>query len=401
MNAEEALIDLAERCVYASLLKKIVFSKKRNGEYDKVEGTLRRTRQEAVLFLASYKADKVFHRQLAFKEVGAALAALTADFDRINLICENASASFSRSKKGSASLLGKEKVEVLLKNEGDFSEALLSGLNDEKQYILSGEEPFLKLLGISDKNGRVHDKKQAKFRQINRFLEHIRDIEGHLPKEKPLLIYDLCCGKSYLSFAVYHYFVYIKGQAVEMLGMDLKRDCMEFCAKAAEALGFSGMRFETGDIRKIPKDRTPDLVLSLHACDIATDIVLHFATEVGAGVILSTPCCHRNLTDKIHNEALAFVTDSPRLKGKLAEVLTDALRLMRLEAHGYKTTAIELTDPDDTPKNTLLRAVKNSAFRADSKSALEKKEAYRSALRYVLGEEADDYPFHLPKGETL
>ena len=183
-----------------------------------------------------------------------------------------------------------------------------------------------------------------------------------------------------------------------MLGMDLKRDCMEFCAKAAVELGFSGMRFETGDIRYIPKDRSPHLVLSLHACDIATDIVLQFATEVKAGVILSTPCCHRNLTDKIHNEALSFVTDSPRLKGKLAEVLTDALRLLRLEANGYKTTAMELTDPDDTPKNTLLRAVKSPAFRSDSKKAEEKKAAYRTALRYVLGENAEDYPFDTRKG---
>ncbi len=399
MNDKELLIDLAERCIYASLLKKIVFSKKRQGEYDKVEGTLRRARQETVLFLASYKADKVFHRQVALEEVREAVASLVEDFDRVNLLCRDAAASFSRSKKGGVSLLGKEKIEALLKNEGDFSEQLLESLNDKKQYILSGDEPFLKALGISDKNGRVHDKKQAKFRQINRFLEHIRDIEEYLPKENPLLIYDLCCGKSYLSFAVYHYFVCIKGRAVEMLGMDLKRDCMEFCAKVAAELGFSGMRFETGDIRAISKERRPSLVLSLHACDIATDIVLQFATEVDAGVILSTPCCHRNLTDKIHNEALSFVTDSPRLKGKLAEVLTDALRLMRLEAHGYKTTAMELTDPDDTPKNTLLRAVKNPAFRADSKRALEKKAAYLSALRYVLGEDAEDYPFNMTKGE--
>ncbi|MBQ8907779.1 MAG: SAM-dependent methyltransferase [Clostridia bacterium] len=400
MTVEDILLDLAERCVYASLLKKLVFSKAKGGAYDKVEGTLRRVRQKTVLFLASYRADKVFHRTVEMEEVGAALAPLVADFDRINLITEGASASFSRSKKGSATLLGKEKIEVLLKSGKDFSDTLTESLNESKQYILSGEEPFLRLLGISDKSGRVHDKKQAKFRQINRFLEHIRDIEDSLPKEGPLLIYDLCCGKSYLSFAVYHYFAILKGRSVEMLGMDLKKDCMEFCADAAKALGFSGMRFETGDIRRIPKDRTPDLVLSLHACDIATDIVLQFATEVGARVILSTPCCHRNLTDKIRGDLLPFLTKSPRLKGKLAEVLTDALRLSRLEAFGYKTVACELTDPDDTPKNTLLRAIKSPTYRPDSQKAREKREAYLFALRSVLGESAEDYPFENTKGEN-
>ncbi|MBP3436621.1 MAG: SAM-dependent methyltransferase [Clostridia bacterium] len=395
MTTEECLLDLAERCVYASLLKKIVFSKPRNSEFHKIEGVLRKHKENAVLAVSCYKDGKVFHRQLSFSEVFAFLEEQIFAFDRVNLLAAEDSASFSRGKKGKTVLLGKEKIEGLLKNEKTFSVALTEGLNDAKNHILSGNEPFLKELGIADKNGRIHDKKQAKFRQINRFLEHIRDIEPYLPQEEPLFIYDLCCGKSYLSFAVYHYFVHIKKKQVDMLGMDLKRDCMEFCAATAKNLGFSGMRFETGDVRMAPKDRKPHLVLSLHACDIATDIVLHFAAEAGAEVILSTPCCHRNLTDKIQNDALSFVTDSPRLKGKLAEVFTDALRLKRLEAKGYKTMAMELTDPENTPKNTLLRAVKDKSFRKDSAKARALEEEYRAALRFVLGKDALDYPFEL------
>ena len=250
----------------------------------------------------------------------------------------------------------------------------------------------MKYLDVSDKNGRIHDKKQAKFRQINRFLEHIRDIEHALPKDGTLLIYDLCCGKSYLSFAVYHYFKNIRSRDVAMLGMDLKDDCMRFCADVAKTLSFDGMTFKTGDIRTLPKDRAPHLVLSLHACDIATDIVLHFAASVKAGVILSTPCCQHDLLGKMDLPMLEFVTDYPKLSGKLAESLTDALRLARLRTYGYETAALELTDPDDTPKNTLLRAVLRRGFDPEGDAAGKAKEEYLSALRFVLGEGVTDYP---------
>ena len=177
-----------------------------------------------------------------------------------------------------------------------------------------------------------------------------------------------------------------------MLGMDLKEDCMRFCADVARELSFDGMTFRTGDIRHISADRAPHLVLSLHACDIATDIVLHFAASVRAGVILSTPCCQHDLLRKMNLPALAFVADYPKLAGKLAESLTDGLRLARLRTFGYETTALELTDPDDTPKNTLLRAVLKRDFDPDGKEAARAREEYRTALRTVLGRDAEDYP---------
>ena len=133
-------------------------------------------------------------------------------------------------------------------------------------------------------------------------------------------------------------------------------------------------------------------MLSLHACDIATDIVLHFATSVRAGVILSTPCCQHDLLGKMQLPALGFVTDYPKLSGKLAEALTDALRLSRLRTFGYETAALELTDPDDTPKNTLLRAVLHTSFDPDGEKARKARKEYREALRYVLARDALDYP---------
>ena len=152
------------------------------------------------------------------------------------------------------------------------------------------------------------------------------------------------------------------------------------------------MTFKTGDIRTLPADRAPDLVLSLHACDIATDIVLHFAASVRAGVILSTPCCQHDLLGKMAIPALAFVTDYPKLSGKLSEALTDALRLSRLRTLGYDTTALELTDPDDTPKNTLLRAIRRPSFDPNGEEARGMREEYRAALRFVLGRDVADYP---------
>ncbi len=158
------------------------------------------------------------------------------------------------------------------------------------------------------------------------------------------------------------------------------------------ALSFDGMTFKTGDIRTLPHDRAPHLVLSLHACDVATDIVLHFAASVGAGVILSTPCCQHDLLTKMNIPALRFVTDHPKLSGKLAEALTDALRLMRLASLGYDVAALELTDPDDTPKNTLLRAVLRPSFDPNGEKAKKAQAEYAAALRFVLGEGSVDYP---------
>lgn len=390
MSAREELVSFIRLAHEAHALQKIVFSKPLDKEIKKL--TVRPcTHIDKLLFAFEEQMTdgKALHRNLAAEEALASVEETVAYYAQVNIITAAGDAEYRRSKKGSEVLLGASKLIPLISG-ASFADALTETLEKSKNYILSGNEPFLTLLGISDKNGRVHDKKQAKFRQINRFLEHVRDIEDKLPREGTLLIYDLCCGKSYLSFAVYHYFTVIRRRSVEMLGMDLKRDCMEFCSQTAKALGFTGMTFQTGDIRKISAARAPHLVLSLHACDVATDIVLHFAASVKAGVILSTPCCQHDLLSRVKPKELSFVTDYPKLSGKLCEALTDALRIARLRTFGYECTALELTDPDDTPKNTLIRAVLperiNEAKRARAK------EEYTAALRFVLGEDAVDYP---------
>jgi hypothetical protein len=243
------------------------------------------------------------------------------------------------------------------------------------------------LLEISDKNGRIHEKKQAKFRQINRFLEHIRDVLKYLP-EGDIRICDLCCGKSYLSFAVYHYFANVLGRKVNMTGVDLKRDVIEYCSDVAKKLGFDGLEFVWGDINKYETDKLPDLVISLHACDIATDIVLEKAAEWGTPVILSTPCCHHELNHKLNCPELSFIAKYSMLRQKLCDAATDAMRLKRLEAFGYTTDALELIDPEDTPKNIMLRAIKKKSI---SKSAMDKAwEEYVDIRRFLMGDGAGE-----------
>ena len=173
--------------------------------------------------------------------------------------------------------------------------------NREKHYFFQdGEyEPFLYHLGISDKTGRVYDKKRAKFRQINRFLQIIEDIYPALPQNGTLYVCDLCCGKSYLTFAAYRYLTKAHNRTVDICGMDRKEDVIALCRDTAQALGYDGMHFICGDINDYHPPHAPHLVLSLHACDIATDVVLYHAQRLGAGVILSTPCCQHELAAQL------------------------------------------------------------------------------------------------------
>ena len=186
-----------------------------------------------------------------------------------------------------------------------------------------------------------------------------------------LTVWDLCCGKSYLSFAVYHYFRYVRGQNVSVYCVDRKADVIAECAGYAQALGWDGMHFICGDIFKCLPDVRPDMVLSLHACDIATDIVLSEAVKNGAKVILSSPCCQHELASQIDDKSLYYVTREPILKQKLSAILTDALRCRLLCACGYKVTTLEFIDPDDTPKNLMIRAEKALLPKTLRQAALE------------------------------
>ena len=348
-------------------LKKLILSVPENKENLRAEGRLIAGKEGTVLQLSVYTADRhVSHRNLPEADAGGEIAALLeTGYRRLNCVCTGGELSAMRSAKGKLTVIDRVTKEASLPSAMKPLSALLPlSHNREKKYILPEGVPcgFLTALGVSDKDGRVYDKKQAKFRQINRFLEFVGDIYDKLPAEGTLRVLDLCCGKSYLTFAVYHYLTEVKGRTVAMLGADLKKDVIDFCEKTARDLRYDGLSFVCRDIGELETPDAPDLVLSLHACDTATDIVLAKALASGARVILSTPCCHHEAAKQLScsDPALMPILEQPILRARFCDQLTDALRCRYLAANGYRVTTAELIDPDDTPKNLLIRAVRES-----------------------------------------
>ncbi len=374
------LLDLLLLAHEKGTLKKAVLSKPQDAAILRTALTPRVIGRRSMLQAESLMRDnKALHKNIDPRDIDT-LASLLSDYGQINLLTGVGDCELRCSKAGKLTLLGGDKLKRAL--GGEVEVLAVRGNDNQKQHILKGDEPFLKLLGVSDKNGRVLDTKRSKFRQINRFLEEIRVILPHLPKEDPLVVADLCCGKSYLSFAVYHYLANILDRRVEMVGVDLKADVIEYCADVAEMLHFDGLRFICGDIVKFRMEDPPSLVISLHACDTATDIVIDKAIEWQVPVLLSTPCCHHELNHTIHCAPLAFVTEYSMLRQKLCDAATDALRLKWLEAHGYGVDALELIDPEETPKNILLRAIRRPMTPAALTKALAE---YEQAKNFLLG----------------
>lgn len=375
---------LCSRAAKRRFLKKLVASKPADKQIIRKNGQLLEVGGNIVLQIETRTADgKALHENIEPNDVDA-IADKLCGFGQINLICDGAEAEYRCSKSGSETILGEKKFISALDTYGKKIE--VRSHNRAKAHLFEGSEPFLYELGIADKNGRVFDKRQPKFRQINRFTEHIAEIYKHLPATGRLNVLDLCCGKSYLSFAVYHYLTVVMGRDVEMVGIDRKQDVIEFCAETAKNLGYTGLSFHACDIDNYPYSSPVHLTVSLHACDIATDIVLGKAIELGSDVILSTPCCQKELLQNLETHEYDFVTKYPMLKKKFCDAVTDALRLARLEANGYTATALELTDPDDTPKNILLRAVRKKDFSPSSPAAKEARHAFDALCASLVGD---------------
>ena len=363
----------------------MVFHSPASGDALKAKGTPKTIAGKTVLQIeTSLTEGRVTHENLAEGEIASALPKQFETFRKADLTDKNGTASVMISKKGAVTLLEKGKIGTAVEKT-----AADSGNDREKSRLLSGNEEFLKALDVADKNGRIHDKKQAKFRQICRFSEYIAEAAAKLNPEGELYVCDLCCGKSYLSFAAYHVLTAVLGRQVKMSCVDLKKSVIDYCADIAKKSGMDGMEFVCGDINEFEPLRKPDLVISLHACDIATDIVLNFAVRYHAEAILSTPCCHHQMNREMNCPTLDFIAERPVLRQKLADAATDALRLLMLDAAGYKTDATEFIDPEDTPKNIMLRAHRRKHWRDDSREAADKRERYRAAYFFMYGKYPD------------
>lgn len=368
-------------------IKALTFSKLPAGEVLKIKGTSKIINGEYILQLEYFLTEgRVTHKNVNSDGIENAV------FEIISLGSKQADLNTSA---GTAMLMVSKKGKITLISKIDLSQnsSELQMANDrEKNYIFDGSEAFMVYLGISDKNGRVHDKKQAKFRQINRFAEQVRDIIKYLPQKDKLYVADLCCGKSYLSFALYHYLTGTLNREVELTCMDLKESVITYCSKVADDLNYKGMKFICGDITKYKPENPIHLVVSLHACDIATDIVLDCAIANRSKVILSTPCCQHEMFNIMNSPELEFLAKHSMLKQKLCSAATDALRLARLEAAGYRTDAIELIDPEDTPKNILLRGIRRDNYSPVSKDTEKKLQFYIDSYKFMTGKEPSAIP---------
>lgn len=326
-----------------------------------------------------YTGGKTLQSNIPAAQAAETVAGMIpGQYQQLNLVTTGGNCEVKVSRKG--------KITVLDRIRRDAAPAQTHSHNREKQYILPPDTPvdFLVALGVQDPAGGIYDKKRAKFRQINRFLEQVADVESSIVTGPEVYILDLCCGKSYLSFALYYYFTHIRGLKVTMDCVDLKADVIAFCDEVAQKLHYTGLHFVAGDIRSFQIRRTPDLTVSLHACDIATDIVLAKGIDSGSRVILSTPCCHHEMMHQLKKQGgpMDILLEHSILKQKLADAATDALRCRVLELHGYTVTALELIDPEETPKNVLIRGIRGPAPSPDRAARL--KEEYRQ-LCTLLG----------------
>jgi hypothetical protein len=239
-------------------------------------------------------------------------------------------------------------------------------------------DPFLVELGVMDAGGRVRAKRYDKFRQINRFLELVADVVPYLPRDRVVEVVDFGSGRSYLTFALYHYLHDVEGLQVAALGLDVKEDVIGDCSSLARRLGYDGLRFEVGDIAGYDGGAGADLVVSLHACDTATDLALEKAVRWKAAAIMAVPCCQHELLDQIRCDALAPMLGYGILKERVAALATDAARAQILELVGYRTQIVEFVETEHTPKNLMIRAVRRG--RPVPRARAEAYRAFRDAL---------------------
>lgn len=257
-------------------------------------------------------------------------------------------------------LVNKKGAMTILRKSSTTKSKLPLQHNRQKQYLL--EEgmpiPFLIELGVMNKDGKVYHQMRDKFRQINRFIEMVKDILPALADLPELRIVDFGCGKAYLTFSLYYYLHVTKGLKVNMVGVDLKTDVLQKCQQLADKLEYSGLKFVHGGIKEYQGPEQVDMMVALHACDTASDDALARAVAWQCKVILCAPCCQHEIYKQITNQELAPLLEHGILKERFASLVTDAARAKLLEAWGYQVQVIEFIETEHTPKNVLIRAVK-------------------------------------------
>ena len=384
MEKENILFELIKNIQEDKLIK-VVFSDRKSGDFNKViikPIILKSTRN---IQIESFKDNKAFHKNIDLnnlQELEDSLKEYIDNFKQILLQIEGSDISFIRKKE---SFSRKEKESNLIKTSNEH--------NKKKQYILNEGDKidFLIELGLMSVEGKILKSSYNKFKQINKYLEFIDDVIEELKAKKLITnhinVLDFGCGKSYLTFALYYYLKnYRKDLTFSIVGLDLKKDVIEFCNKLAKKLNYENLEFLNGNIKDYDKSKEVDLVFSLHACNNATDYSLEKALSLDAKAILAVPCCHHEFFEKIQKNknsefynTLKIMADNGVVLDKFATLATDSFRSLSLELCGYKTKMIEFIDMEHTPKNILIKAIKSKS------SNLKEKLVEYNKLKEFLG----------------
>lgn len=356
------LLNIIDNVVSEGVIKLTISKPKLEAKYKKV--TVSRT--DKGYFTEQFTEKQAFHKNIVRDELGTYLKGIANDFMQLNIWTTDTEHIVLVSKKGKVSYKRKKSETAPAKKEH----------NRKKQYLIEEGTvvPPLVDMGIFTPQGKVVRSMYDKFRQINRFLELINDeIKNRDYKE--INIIDFGCGKSYLTFIVYYYLTEIMGIKANITGLDLKADVIENCNKSAQKYGYAGLEFRIGDINGYKCTEKPDMVITLHACDTATDFALYNAIEWGADLIFSVPCCQHELNFQMQSEKLSILTRYGIIKERTAALMTDAIRANILWYKGYNTQLLEFVDMSHTPKNILIRAVKSQIPRKTKEKYLKEAES--------------------------
>lgn len=344
---------------------KIVISNKTNKEieYNKIIFVYKETNKKKYYQIEKYTDKQIFHENIYIKDLNQnILKYLESNYKNLSAWSTNTTFDLKISKKG----------KVFLSKKKDNNNKLVNkSHNKEKNYILKEGmiiQPLIDL-GVFTKEGKVVNSKYDKYKQINRFVEIIDD-EIKKNDYKELTILDFGCGKSYLTFVLYYYFVEIKKIKVKMIGLDLKADVIKKCNEIAKAYNYENLHFEIGDVNGFKYNNKVDMVITLHACDTATDYALYNAIKWNSKMIFSVPCCQHEFNHQMKAKSLDILTKYGIVQERVSALMTDATRANLLESVGYKTQLLEFIDISHSPKNILIRASKSNISKEKKEKSL-------------------------------
>ena len=348
----EEIRNILEESLHIDFIQATISNPKTKGGVTKIKVRPVMVKGELLFQCETFENNQAFHKNYKREEAVLYLTEIMEQFKQMQLETKQNQYTVLVSKKGKVTV--KKKQQTGCVKQVDLSH------NRSKQYILEEGKivPFLCDLGVMTQEGKIVRTRFDKFRQINRFLEFIEDILPQLDKDREITILDFGCGKSYLTFAMYYYLHELKKYDVRIIGLDLKKEVIKHCNALSEKYGYEKLKFLEGNIADYTGVNEVDMVVTLHACDTATDYALAKAVGWNAKVILSVPCCQHEANNQIKNETLEPILKYGLIKERISALVTDALRAEYLEREGYEAQILEFIDMEHTPKNILIRAVK-------------------------------------------